>query len=301
VVTESDVWLAGRRHRAVPLFVGGVGRTGSRLTRDLLARSPEAVALTMEMKFISWPAGLIDLAHQPAGPSKMAALARWWVRMFDFSPSPIPDELGGPTTNWGYRATLGRDAETVGYRDAVTHAARMLAGTRLAVADRRTVVAELVHWLLDRSVEPGATHWIEQTPANIDRADDLLATFPDARLLNVIRDPRDVAASITRAWWGPDDPTVVAANLVTSWQRWQRFMNTSPRAERAEVVRFEDLRATPDEVCRRLWSTMGCQPSADIVSIPDPDRSPAAFADLDPATRQRVETIVRPVLAGQGY
>lgn len=53
--------------------------------------------------------------------------------------------------------------------------------------------------------EEGASVFVEKTPQNALHLDVLLEHFPGARFLHVIRDPRDVAASMlaaSRSWGG---------------------------------------------------------------------------------------------------
>ena len=45
----------------------------------------------------------------------------------------------------------------------------------------------------------------DSTPVNMMHSDQIKKLLPDARFINVIRDGRDVALSITKERWGPDD------------------------------------------------------------------------------------------------
>lgn len=46
-------------------------------------------------------------------------------------------------------------------------------------------------------------YWVETTPMNIPQADKLQKLFPNALFINMIRDPRDVIASLLTKNWGP--------------------------------------------------------------------------------------------------
>jgi hypothetical protein len=47
--------------------------------------------------------------------------------------------------------------------------------------------------------------WIEMTPSTALNATSLLRLFPDMRIVHVVRDGRDVAASVARLWgWDPE-------------------------------------------------------------------------------------------------
>jgi hypothetical protein len=49
-------------------------------------------------------------------------------------------------------------------------------------------------------------YWVETTPMNIPTADKLLKLFPDALFITMVRDPRDVIASLLTKNWGPTTP-----------------------------------------------------------------------------------------------
>ena len=49
-------------------------------------------------------------------------------------------------------------------------------------------------------------YWAEKTPHNALMADALYAMFPDMKYYHILRDPRDVCASMMIQTWGPDSP-----------------------------------------------------------------------------------------------
>jgi hypothetical protein len=46
-------------------------------------------------------------------------------------------------------------------------------------------------------------YWVETTPMNIPEANKLQELFPNALFINMVRDPRDVIASLLTKKWGP--------------------------------------------------------------------------------------------------
>jgi hypothetical protein len=52
----------------------------------------------------------------------------------------------------------------------------------------------------------GEKYWVETTPMNIPTADKLLKLFPNALFITMVRDPRDVIASLLTKNWGPTTP-----------------------------------------------------------------------------------------------
>jgi hypothetical protein len=165
------------------LFVGGTGRSGTTITGRLLAEHPDWVMLPSETKFITGYNGLCDLVRGKASWSEFLHV----VRSREFKNA------------WGRGLHLMADAEAI---EALLPALRR--GLR---RNPWAAAATFVHELLDPVAKTaGATGWVDTTPTNVAKGPELLRMFPNMKLVHVVRDGRDVATSVTRRRWGPNDP-----------------------------------------------------------------------------------------------
>ena len=130
------------------------------------------------------------------------------------------------------------------------HAAVQLVSYERAAAD----LGELLGRWLMRAMGPGRSYLVEKSPLD---AAALTSLFPDARLVHVIRDGRDVLMSTKRAAtsWAPEmvgKPEAVARR----WCTRVRALRDGSRHLRGGVleIRFESLRADTAGVARRLLS-----------------------------------------------
>lgn len=98
------------------------------------------------------------------------------------------------------------------------------------------------------SESSGALTWVEMTPPNAKAMDALCRMFPRARMVHMIRDGRDVAASVARRTWGPDD---VESALVWWADQLVAIQHAADRSDpdRVHTVRLESL-VGPDRVAR---------------------------------------------------
>ncbi|SFA67472.1 sulfotransferase family protein, partial [Metapseudomonas otitidis] len=103
----------------------------------------------------------------------------------------------------------------------------------------------------------GKSWLIEQTPWYGSRLDLLCSFFPEAKVIHMIRDGRDVALSFTRTPWWHTSPRL---NLA----RWQReikkialdatlYFNSSSYLE----VKYEDLASNTESEMRRICAFLG--------------------------------------------
>ena len=94
------------------------------------------------------------------------------------------------------------------------------------------------------AAQHGKPGWGDKTPYYIGHLDELRRVFPEARIVNLVRDGRDVALSLLRVPFGP-------ANVWAAAHQWRDAVDAGERAaERLGddllTVRYEDLVAAPE-------------------------------------------------------
>lgn len=105
--------------------------------------------------------------------------------------------------------------------------------------------------------EQGVDRWIDSTPTNIPHLLRIKKDFPDARIVHIIRDGRDVALSLVKRGWSRPLPwdrgkPLLAAGLYWEWiVRKGRQLGSMLQPNYLEV-RYEDLVEQPTEVLRTL-------------------------------------------------
>jgi hypothetical protein len=93
----------------------------------------------------------------------------------------------------------------------------------------------------------------EKTPQHALEARTLLDWYPEARLLHLIRDPRDVVASLRRMPWG-------AGSRLADARTWRACVDGAERCAgdpRFMRLRYEDLIAAPERELSRICSGLG--------------------------------------------
>lgn len=102
----------------------------------------------------------------------------------------------------------------------------------------------------------GKPRWGDKSLHIEHYAGDIFAEFPDARVIQMVRDPRDRYASV-RKRFGKDTPRLGAATA-----RWLRAIRQGRRnlrryPGRYRIVRYESLACAPEEALRAVCDFLG--------------------------------------------
>lgn len=264
---------SGRDHQAPsPLFIVGYIHTGTSLLQTILGHAPELIILKGETHFIQdlrpikrefpdledpvirheFTLYLVKLAH--IGFNK----ANWYRDQYSLADLNI--------TNEQYEAIVARVDEVL----AVT-----------PPNDRHKVAFGVV---MDCLAElAGKSRWLEKTPQHVFFLDTVFDLWPEARVINLIRDPRAAIASrkVRRAdeWM----QRRIAANPLGTDQHtnfdplidshlWKSSVAAGLEAEQRHpgkvlTVRYEDLVAEPERIVKQICDFTGLTYSPAMLEI----------------------------------
>jgi hypothetical protein len=100
----------------------------------------------------------------------------------------------------------------------------------------------------------GKQRWVEKTPTHLIYVRDVRRHYPDAPIIRIIRDPRDVALSLLNVPWGP--PSFAAA--LVNWRHFDELSASFFKTDRNSLtVRFEDIVMNPEGELRKLCQFIG--------------------------------------------
>jgi Sulfotransferase family len=214
----SPAAAAKRRSAEAPFFVVGCPRSGTTLVRWMLREHPR-LAIPPEAQWIVEAAPPID----------------GWSR--DLENRVLDEILRHPTyARWPFGETATR---AIVARRGPSRYAELVEGLFAAYAEREE-----------------KPRWGDKTPENVNHIEFLSRLYPDAVFVHVIRDGREVAASLAERGW------------TTSWLAgkayWWRDCVTAGRRAGEQLgprryceVRLEDIVADPEGELRRICAAIG--------------------------------------------
>ena len=246
--TDAAAGTVVRPKTVEPIFVLGRQHSGNTMLATLLGRVPSVLGITGEGGFFEVRR---DLDRLP--PAQRA----------DRTARRIRDD--------GVRGYL-RDPDTVGdmgmWREVTP--AMKAAAARGATATELYVLG-LQH-VLDRT---GKERWAQKGTSYIFLADDILGTFPRARLIYLARNPLDLAASTQKR-------TGTSLHTVRLAVGWNRGVKRALRLQRARpdslmVVRYEDLVREPEDSVRRVCAFCDLPYSPAYLDVPHVNKSDTPY------------------------
>ncbi|HHO54645.1 MAG TPA: sulfotransferase [Deltaproteobacteria bacterium] len=196
---------------ASPIFVVGSSRSGTTLLRMMLSAHPR-IHLTMEASFYLW-GGTYTRWRDPDKfpPYYVRTFSFRWLRL---DPGPVLQDLPRP---FGF-------------------------------ADRRRLYSAVMR---QDAARHGKPRFGDKTPSHSASLGMIFADYPDARVIRMVRDPRDVIRSLLRMPWAPGSLTACAAMVELERRQAARFK------DRILEVHLSELIEQPEETMRRILEHVG--------------------------------------------
>jgi hypothetical protein len=267
-----------------PVFVVGMPRSGTKLLRELLNGHSGISIPPVETHFLPyWAERWSDYGDL----SDRAAFGRFYDQALSlpyFDDVVAIDEPLISAEEWYERCT--RFTIDGVYEALMRHAA--------GVEDGSDVI------------------WGDKTPEYLINVDLLMALFPGARVVHIVRDARDQALSAHRTW---------GKNMLRSAQRWADEIGEFRRQATAypgsvAEVRFEDLLDDPERELGALCRFLGVEFERAMLRVPGQAEPTGAARgatevvkdnqrkyrfSVEPSLRRRIEQIALPMLTAYGY
>lgn len=116
--------------------------------------------------------------------------------------------------------------------------------------------------VLAGSLDPDARYLSERTAAHVFCVAEIAAVYPDAKLVHIIRDGRDVARSLRGRDWGPS----TVREAAEWWRSGIEGARAAAPAGGYTEIRYEELLAEPEPVIRDLYEWLALSAGPDEIA-----------------------------------
>lgn len=210
--------MARRLTRPDPIFVVGVPRSGTTLLASMLASHPR-MGCGPETSFFN------ELTR--VEPRRLLNRRTWPMAAVHFLSSI---KLGGEPVPSRY---------CLSQEDMLRF-----------LENRRPSVCAMLEVLTEQYIERvGKIRWVEKSPSHVLRGPEIRNQYPNAPIIRIVRDPRDVALSLEKVPWG-------VKSFVEGLLYWREFDEGGnafmERDSKTLTMRYEDLLKEPVTVLTRI-------------------------------------------------
>lgn len=112
----------------------------------------------------------------------------------------------------------------------------------------------------------------EKTPDHVSNISQIQAWFPQAKVIQILRDPRAVVASFQKVKVGSN----AVADITAEWARTTRILESRIGTEGYLYLRYEDLVSEPEIILREVCNFLGTDWNPEILNFHN--RTEAGYA-----------------------
>lgn len=216
------------------ILTGGTGRSGTTVVGKLLSRhSNVQLARPTEIKFLTSGNGLLDLVNNPKF-SRTGKLILGKNANFNRFARDVKNKWWNRSAKRGGETGLFQGIDEVSLQE-------LLQNLQNDIKVNRSIgAAHFMRGFIDYQLHNGdKSLWIDTTPPNLMRADEIAKILPGVKFVHMIRDGRDVSSSVVRELWGPKD----YEEAIVWWgERMKKILKaTAEISEQVHHIWLEDL------------------------------------------------------------
>ena len=266
------------------LFIGGTGRSGTNITREIFASHPSVASFPFEYRFIIDPDGLIDFyLSMMVGWSpymsdvKIKRLRHFLENLGDKSSRKrnyIDWELSKWFPNYFQNVeNLINELILYDYDGYWPGATRDSSPYRIGFVEYKPKqeLAKIIRRFIKNNIDDFTSRnekyaFVEDNTWNILYAKELHELMPESKLIHVVRDPRDVIASFMSQRWCPSDFNEALAMYKSIMSKWLEVESRLP-IDFFKIIKLEDLVANPEDIIREMCLFSGISFHREMLNI----------------------------------
>jgi len=191
------------------IIIGGSGRSGTTLLARLVASDPETYGGREESHLFTGAYGLVHYSHLLTDSYSYVVPHSLVAQHRDYLVSRLGRYLTGHVAKYAKPVAVVRDFihRTVkyAYQGPTVQAGTVCLMASMTRQEADAEVRRFVDAAITNPVEQatGKERWVEKTPWSVLLFPRIATILPDASLVHIHRDPRDVIVSIYKQPWGP--------------------------------------------------------------------------------------------------
>lgn len=320
------------------IMISGTGRSGTNITKAIFANHSRVATLPFEYRIIIDPGGIVDFYNSftnswsPfAADKKIKELEKFLlakavldeelhakgnqIKAQDptgrkFAP---PSYHGWELEKWipGYEQLVKRlisqlTAFTFNGRwpgtDSYSAHNRMYFSDKFKKEDLILPLRKFITGISERILQKQQREiFVEDNTWNILYARELFEILPEACLIHILRDPRDVVTSLLKQNWAPDnleDAIIFYKSIISRWFMVEKQIDS----KRFLIVKLEDLSRNPEKVIQEMCAFARLDFQQEMTAINLTKTNSGRWKqELSATQRETLNRALEPVIKRLGY
>ena len=235
------------------VFIGGTGRCGTNIMKDILSLHPMVASHPFEYKFIIDPDGIIDFyttATSCWSPyiinKKLHRLEKFLYLLAKVDDKKIYKgwELENHLPDYSKKCKKLIeslvDLQYTGFFYGLKDVSEIYFMRYRSRSELQNVLGDFIRDLISGYLEKtGKEVYVEDNTFNTLFARELLELIPEAKIICMLRSPKDVISSLSKQRWAPDDKIDAAIWYKSVIDRWNTIKTEIPEESFMEVDLYQ--------------------------------------------------------------
>lgn len=248
------------------VFIGGTGRSGTNLMKDILSLHPKVASHHFEYKFIIDPDGIIDFYSTAVNCWSPYIINKKLHRLEEFLDVLAKDGNKDIYKGWELETHLPDysskcknlmdklvDFQYPGFFYGLKEVSDIYFMKYKSKDELKVILGDFITDLISGYLaKTGKPIYVEDNTHNPLFSKELLELIPDAKIIYMLRSPKDVVSSLSKQRWAPNDNVNAAIWYKTMVDRWNSIKKEIPEASFMEVDLYQlidDTETTLKNIC----------------------------------------------------
>ncbi|MBU2167327.1 MAG: sulfotransferase [Alphaproteobacteria bacterium] len=206
-----------------PFFIVGCGRSGTTLLKSIVSAHPALFVMPETFFFRSISPNIPRCGLEP-----WRAASGWWLADMGITPDGLE-----PAVKARMASGASRECSVLG-----------------AIFD------------FHAAANPGVAIG-EKTPDHVNHIARIRQCFPNAKIIQIIRDPRAVVASFRKVKVGSN----AIADITAEWARTEEILELNTDSNQFLALRYEDLVSNPEAQIREVCAFLGVEWTTKVLNF----------------------------------
>ncbi len=158
------------------------------------------------------------------------------------------------------------------------HAIRHETNTFTGFLNKYNAQAQIRGWFI-AALRKGKFRVLEKTPKHVNHISEILRMFPRAKVIGLVRDPRDVCNSLMKRGYRLEEG-------IARWKHDNESLMKHISDKRVFVLKIEDFVANPEQNLKMLCNFVRIRYSLDLLNYHDKKVAIPSAGHLDPSNHK---------------